>query len=125
MKCFKHPQNDAVGSCKYCFRGVCAQCARDSGVGIACSEACEAEIKSVHALVERNKKLSVFAPKTHSRQAVLLAMMAVVFIGFGMFSEFRFLSAYFIVFGIVLLFGAAFSFFNSRRMARMASSDRG
>ena len=63
VKCFKHPENEAVGSCKYCFRGVCPQCARDSGVGLACSETCQAEIKSVHALVERNKKLTTFAPE--------------------------------------------------------------
>ncbi len=30
-----HPQNEAVGTCKHCFRGVCPQCAKDSGVGLA------------------------------------------------------------------------------------------
>jgi len=122
MKCFYHPQNDAVGSCKYCFRGVCAQCARDSGVGLACSDTCVSEIKSAHALIERNKKLVAFAPKTHSRSALMLTMMAVVFIGFGMFSKVPFLSALLIVFGVVMLCGATFAILNSRKIARAASS---
>lgn len=122
MKCFNHPQNEAAGSCKFCFRGVCAQCARDSGVGLACSEACESQIKSTHALVERNKKLTAFAPTTHSRSAVMLLLMAAVFIVFGMISRILFMKAFLAVFGIVMLCGAAFSLLNSRKMARAASS---
>lgn len=122
MKCFSHPQNEAVGSCKYCFRGVCAQCARDSGVGLACSDKCESEVKSVHALVERNKKLTAFAPATHSRSAVMLLLMAAVFIVFGMVSRILFMKAFLAVFGIVMLCGAALALINSRKMARAASS---
>src|SRR5581483_753370 len=122
MKCFSHPQNEAVGSCKYCFRGVCAQCARDSGVGLACSEKCESEVKSVHALVERNKKLTAFAPATHSRSAVILLLMAAVFIVLGMVSRFLFMKAFLAVLGIVMLCGAALALVNSRKMARATSS---
>jgi hypothetical protein len=122
MKCFNHPENEAVGSCKHCFRGVCAQCARDSGVGLACSETCESQVKSVHALVERNKKLTAFAPKQHFRSGLMLTMMAAVFIGFGLFSTVHFLSAYFIVFGAVLVCGAIFALLNGRKIARAASS---
>ena len=124
MKCFAHSQVDAVACCKHCFKGVCAQCAKDTGSGIVCSTPCESEVKAIYAMVERNKKAYAFAPKQHSRQAILLAMMAVVFIAFGYFSEFRFMSAYLIVFGIVMLCGAAFSAFNSRRVAKIAASDR-
>lgn len=122
MKCFSHPQNEAVGSCKFCFRGVCAQCARDSGVGLACSEKCESGVKSVHALLERNKKLAAFAPSTHSRSGVMLAMMAIVFIGFGIFSKIRFMAAFLIVFGVVMLFGAVLALVNGRKLARAAAS---
>lgn len=120
MKCFNHPQNEAVGSCKHCFRGVCVQCARDSGVGLACSEVCEGEIKSLRALVERNKKLTAFAPKTHFRSALTLTLMAVVFIGFGVVSKIPFMSAFLIVFGVVMLCAAALALLNSRKIARAA-----
>ena len=122
MKCFNHPQNEAAGTCKFCFRGICRQCVRDSGVGLACSEACESQIKSTHALVERNKKLTAFAPSTQSRSGVMLLLMAAVFIAFGMVSRILFMKAFLAVFGLVMLCGAAFSFINSRKMARAASS---
>lgn len=124
MKCFNHPQNEAVGSCKHCFRGVCAQCARDSGFGLACSEACEAEVQSVHALVERNKKLATFAPKTHSRSAITLTLMAVVFIVFGLISKIPFMQAFLIVFGVVMLCAAAIALLNSRKIAKAAATER-
>lgn len=120
MKCFHHLQNEAVGACKYCFRGVCSQCARDTGVGLACSEACENEIKSVHALVERNKNLTAFVPKTHSRSAVMCTLMGVVFIAFGWISQIPFMRAFLVVFGVVMLCGAALALLNSRKMARAA-----
>ena len=120
MKCFYHAQLDAVGSCKHCFRGVCVQCAKDSGFGIVCSTDCESEVKSIQAMLERNRKAYEFAPKTHSRNAIWLAMMALLFIVFGIYSEFRFMSAYLIAFGVVMLCGAAFSLFNGRRIAKLA-----
>ena len=36
MNCFNHPDIPAVGICKYCQRGLCKDCAIDSGCGIAC-----------------------------------------------------------------------------------------
>jgi hypothetical protein len=124
VKCFNHAEGHAVGCCKHCFRGVCANCARDTGVGLACSEGCEVQVRSIHALVERNKKLTAFVPKTHSRSAVMLTMMGVVFIAFGMVSQIPFMQAFLVVFGVVMLCGAALSLWNSRKIARMASPDR-
>jgi hypothetical protein len=87
MKCFNHAQGDAVGSCKHCFKGVCGQCAKDTGMGIVCSPSCEAEVKTVHSMIERNKRMYAFAPKTHSRNAIWLSMLAVLCIAFGTFSD--------------------------------------
>jgi hypothetical protein len=36
MNCFNHPDIPAVGICKYCQKGLCKDCAIDSGYGIAC-----------------------------------------------------------------------------------------
>ena len=124
MKCFNHPEIEAVGSCKFCYRGVCPQCAKDSGVGLASSEACESEVKAIHALVERNKKLTALAPKPYARNAFMMTLMAVTFTGFGLFSKIPFMSAYLIVFGMVLFCGAALAFFNARKVAKATSSER-
>ncbi|HEY1264468.1 MAG TPA: hypothetical protein VGF06_13160 [Terriglobales bacterium] len=120
MKCFRHAAVEAVATCKYCSKGVCAECAKDTGVGIACSAACEGEVKAIQAMIVRNRKVYEFAPKTHSRNAIWLTLMAALFIGFGAFSDRGFLKAYFIAFGVVLLCGAGFSLLNSRRIARLA-----
>jgi hypothetical protein len=89
---------------------------------LACSETCENEIKSVHALIERNKKLTVFAPKTHFRSAVMCTLMGVVFIAFGLVSQIPFMRAFLLAFGIVMLCGAALALLNSRKIARAALS---
>jgi len=73
-------------------------------------------------LVERNKNLTAFAPKPHSRSAVMLTLMGVVFIAFGLISQIPFMRAFLLVFGVVILCGAALSFLNSRKIARAALS---
>lgn len=40
MKCYNHPDIDAVGMCKACNKGVCITCAQDENSGIACSKDC-------------------------------------------------------------------------------------
>jgi hypothetical protein len=114
MKCFQHPQADAVGSCKFCLKGVCSQCGKDTGIGLACSAPCESEIRSINALVERNKKVTANLPAMQSRSAIWLTMMALVFLGFGAYRA----SAYLIVFGIVMLCGAGFALINRRKIVR-------
>jgi hypothetical protein len=54
MKCFVHQSVDAVGLCRNCSRGVCAECAADRESGIACKGRCESEVDAMHALVRRN-----------------------------------------------------------------------
>lgn len=38
MECFNHHGKQAVGLCKFCMRGVCGDCARESEHHLACSE---------------------------------------------------------------------------------------
>ncbi|HUB02824.1 MAG TPA: hypothetical protein VL983_09060 [Terriglobales bacterium] len=116
MKCFSHPEMDAVGSCKHCFKGVCARCAKDSGVGVVCSQACEDEVRSVRAMMERGRKMYPLAAKTQLRSAIWLVALAAVFIAWGLISEH---GAFMIVIGAVMLLGAGFAGFNSRRMAKL------
>ena len=61
MKCFYHPETDAVGTCKNCHRGICRGCASERSEGIACRERCEAAVDAVSALIRRNVQL-VSAP---------------------------------------------------------------
>lgn len=54
MKCFYHPETDAVGTCKNCHRGICRGCAAERSEGIACRERCEAAVDAVSTLIRRN-----------------------------------------------------------------------
>ncbi|MGA9472199.1 MAG: hypothetical protein WBV36_07030 [Terriglobales bacterium] len=116
MKCFNHPGMDAVGSCKNCFKGVCVQCAKDTGIGVVCSAPCEEEVKSIRAMVERNRKVYPFAARNHFKNAIWLTAMAAVFIVYGLVTH---RGLFTIAFGAVLLLGAAFSVFSGRRMTRL------
>ncbi|HUM04865.1 MAG TPA: hypothetical protein VLT90_05350 [Terriglobales bacterium] len=119
MKCFNHPDVEAVGTCKQCSKGLCSACAKDTGAGLVCSSACEEDLKIVRAMLERSRKIYPLAAKTHSRNAIWLTALALVFIVFGVISERGFLSRYLIAFGVVVLLGAVFSAFNSRRLAKL------
>jgi len=116
MKCFSHPEADAVASCKHCFKGVCARCARDSGAGVVCSQACEDEVRAVRGMLERSRRMQPFAANAQLRTAIWLVALAAVFIAWGLISEH---GAMMVVIGAVMLLGAAFAGFNSRRMAKL------
>jgi drug/metabolite transporter (DMT)-like permease len=59
MKCFYHPEADAVGTCKHCSRGLCRACAAERDGGLACSGRHEAEVDAVSALIRRNVQVGV------------------------------------------------------------------
>jgi hypothetical protein len=54
MKCFYHTGQDAVGTCKSCDKGLCPDCAVDLGKGLACRDRCEADVRSMIALIDTN-----------------------------------------------------------------------
>ena len=58
MKCFYHPETDAVGTCKNCHRGICRGCAAERSEGIACKGRCEAAVEAVSALIHHNVQLT-------------------------------------------------------------------
>ena len=74
MRCFNHPATEAVG------KGLCAQCAKETGIGITCSSTCEEEIKALRAMIDRSRKMYPFAAKTHSRNAIWFTLLALVLI---------------------------------------------
>ena len=59
MRCFYHPQADAVGTCKHCHRGLCRDCASEREGGLACRGRCEGAVDAVNALIRRNVQIGV------------------------------------------------------------------
>jgi hypothetical protein len=55
MKCFYHPGIDAVGVCKNCNKGLCADSAVDVGDGLACVGACEQRVRDLNTKIAGSK----------------------------------------------------------------------
>jgi hypothetical protein len=53
MKCFYHPQIDAVATCKNCNKGLCLECVSDVGNGVACKGKCESQVQGFNEMIQR------------------------------------------------------------------------
>jgi hypothetical protein len=124
MRCFNHAHVEAVATCKHCFKGICRECAIDSGCGLACSPLCADEIKSLNAMINRSKKMYPIAAKNQFRSAIWLLLTAAIFITLGLWirDDFRFM-AFFIGMGVLMLLGSIFAFLNSRKIARLTNGN--
>jgi hypothetical protein len=104
MKCFYHPDADAVGSCKNCQRGLCRVCAEHSQNSLACPSRCEEAVSKLDKLVTTNIRLT-------NASSLNLFVMPVVFLAIGLGFAFYAISnpafhAFFILGGFAALFGA-------------------
>jgi hypothetical protein len=77
MKCYYHPDRDAVGSCKACSKGLCPECAVDVGRGLACREQCESYVRALIALVDRNIKFAAGGAWLYSFLIILGLIFAI------------------------------------------------
>ncbi len=85
MKCFYHPQLDAVAICKNCHKGLCADCAADLGNGVACKGHCETELAALLDIQQRNKSVFGTAASHFARGAILLAVIGLLFSTCGIY----------------------------------------
>jgi hypothetical protein len=82
MRCFYHRDLDAVASCKNCGRGLCPDCSADVGNGLACRGRCEAEVRSLNRVIERNKTAYAKTSAAYLRIAVFyVALSAACLLG--------------------------------------------
>lgn len=57
MICFQHNDNQSIGICKSCGKGICQHCAIEFPRGLACSEECAIDAKELVEMNERGKKI--------------------------------------------------------------------
>lgn len=122
MRCFYHQDKDAVGSCKSCSKGLCAECAADLGKGLACRGRCEADVQAVISLIDRNIQLQPATTQLiHAGASARVAgslfclVVGVFFLIFGLTSERE--MTFITILGACLLAYGLFLFFWSRRLA--------
>jgi hypothetical protein len=87
MRCFNHLDIEAVGVCKHCSRGICKECVKDSGQGIACSLPCLSEIRSAYAVTTRNRKLRWMNTKSRNRMPIWFLVIGGISIAVGIWTR--------------------------------------
>lgn len=80
MKCFYHPDQDAVGICFACNKGICKDCAIETHNGLVCNDTCENRYPDSLAKLDRlSEKLATAF--TITALIYLLAGMILVIAG--------------------------------------------
>jgi hypothetical protein len=83
LRCFYHPEAEAIGVCRNCGKGLCGGCAVDLGDGLACRDRCEAKAQ---ALI--NYSNASLAWRSNSLvSAILLALIGIGVLIYGAFVE--------------------------------------
>ena len=117
MNCFYHPDRPAIGLCKYCQRGLCADCAAIVDDVLACQHRHEDEVHKLEQLAARNLFQSKRVGSSYMRNAIFYGLVSVLFAGFGII-QYRFLglqAAFFIMIGLFLLYAASANYFEGRK----------
>lgn len=87
MKCFKHQNIDSVGQCKHCCKGLCTECAADTGNGLACKNEHEQQVEFINSLIENSKKAYSQSPKSSILSNLFLLLMGILFIGYSFINK--------------------------------------
>ena len=84
MRCFVHPDVEAVGICRCCGRGLCHACAVAESGFIACKGECEKQARLAAALTDANAQAFRVARRGAWIMPALFAMFAALFLYFGL-----------------------------------------
>jgi hypothetical protein len=115
--CYYHPDRPAVGLCKYCQRGLCAECASPAGDSLACRGLHEEQVRSMEALLQRNILQSKRVRSDYLRNTIFYGIVGILFAGFGL-SQLTWLGMQALVYlliGLALLWAAAANYLESRK----------
>jgi len=115
--CYYHPEKSAVGLCKYCQRGLCADCAAQAGDSLACKGLHEEQVHAMEVLMQKNILQSKRVGSDYVRNTIFYGVVGVLFSVFG-FSQLRFLglqALIYLMIGLALLWAALANYLESRK----------
>lgn len=75
MRCYNHHENEAIGICRFCGRGLCPGCAIEVEKAVACRDRCESEVATILSL---NRNALQFAKSTKQARYLAPTMLIVV-----------------------------------------------
>lgn len=120
MKCYNHPEKDAVGICKNCNKGLCKECAVDVTYGLACRNSCENEVREINKMISRGKTTYQKTEKAYLHNAIIYSLLGLFFVILGVGGLFleggRSFSFFFLIPGIIFLLGGFFCYSTSKKI---------
>ena len=117
MVCYYHPDQPAVGICKHCGRGLCADCTALVDDSLACKDRHEEQVRGLNLIAERGIQQARRVGSGYIRNTIFYGLVGLLFAGFGLM-EYRFLglqAVFFMLIGLFLLYAAVANFVESRR----------
>ena len=117
MVCYYHPDRPAVGNCKHCQRGLCADCAALIEDSLACKDRHEEEVRGLNMIAQRGVLQAKRVGLGYLRNTVFYGLVGILFAGFGLM-QYRFLgleAVFFMLIGLFLLYAAIANFLESRK----------
>jgi len=120
MKCYYHPDAEAVALCKSCSRALCHECCADVPPGTACANRCEEEVKAVNLVIQRSKTAYQKTGGAYRRNGYFTLSMGMMFMGTGLFLAFKgggYASLFLAAMGLLFIVAGVFNFKNSREIS--------
>ncbi len=125
MNCYYHPDRPAVGICKHCQRGLCAEDAalvpstslRPGDDSLACKGRHEEQVRDINQLMQRNILQAKRVGSIYNRNAIFYFLVGAAFTGYGIYQvRWTGLQGLFLlIVGLFLLFAAGLNFFEGRK----------
>ncbi|MDZ4328378.1 MAG: hypothetical protein U1A73_25675 [Pseudomonas sp.] len=116
MKCFVHNDKDALGVCKHCQKGICADCLTLVGGSMSCKGDCEVEVAAGNYMMERGKKVYRNLGNQWGPSVFLNGIGGAFFVGFGIYNYGRPSTWLLIGLGSTMLVAAFMSAVQGRRI---------
>jgi hypothetical protein len=98
VNCYNHRDRPAIGSCKGCSKGLCAECAADLGLGLACRGVHELYVEQLNALIDKSLRASgsrIRRAFSTYIAAVMITLLGVAMIVSSARSDFDYLLEFF------------------------------
>jgi len=117
MVCYYHPDRPAVGMCRHCQRGLCAEDAALAGDSLACKDRHEREVLQADQMLMRGILQSQRIGAGYVRNAIFYGLAGAAFATLGLL-QYRYLglqAVFFILIGIFLLYAAAANLVEARK----------
>lgn len=119
MRCYYHPEVEAIGVCKNCYKGIRDESAAEVGGGLACRGRCEQKVQAINDLVARNVAAYPRSARLQVHNAIWTAVSGVVFGAYGLVAlsdNLTSLRIFMLVMGITYLGLAGINFLASRSL---------